>query len=78
MGKLSLRHRRISESISVALVKDTKTDVKVWRHRFLGTKTNGMSGRQTFKDYSFECFRSIEEFKLYIEKEIEDEVRRRQ
>ena len=65
MTQLTLKHKRLSPSVSVALIKIKDKKKKWWRHRY-GIKAR-MSVKQEFKDYTFSKFDSIEKFAEFIE-----------
>lgn len=67
MSLVTLKYKRLLIEESVALVKDTVTLKKVWRHRYRLITVNSSAGSQTFKDYSFRRFSNITEFSDYIE-----------
>ena len=69
MGKLSLKHARIDPSVSVSLVKDENSGVLNWRYRFLTISKNGTYRKHELKDYDYEEFSTLEEFKSRIEYE---------
>lgn len=69
MGKLSIKHSRIDPSVSVSLVKDENSGVLNWRYRFLTISKNGTSRKHELKDYDYEDFSTLEEFKSRIEYE---------
>ena len=69
MGKLSLKHARLDPSVSVSLIKDEDTGVFNWRYRFLTVSKNGTYRKHDLKDYDYNEFKSIEEFKSRIEHE---------
>jgi hypothetical protein len=69
MGKISLEHARLDPSVSVSLVIDEITKVKNWRYRFLVVSTDGTYRKHDLKDYHFEDFDSISQFKSRIEYE---------
>ena len=73
MGKISINHARLAPSVSVALVKDEKSSIKLWRYRFIVKSKSGTYIKHDFKDYSFKEFSSLEEFKNSIEYERESE-----
>jgi hypothetical protein len=67
MGKISVEHSRLAPSVSVALVKDEDSGVKVWRYRFLFTSRSGTAFKHSLKDYAYEDFDNLEQFKSRIE-----------
>tara|TARA_R110000796_G_scaffold73774_2_gene165749 strand:- start:586 stop:828 length:243 start_codon:yes stop_codon:yes gene_type:complete len=69
MGKISLKHARLGESISVALVKDEETQVRFWRYRYVTFSKSGTFRKYDKKDYAYEEFNSLEQFKGRIEYE---------
>jgi hypothetical protein len=75
MGKISIKHSRLTPTSSVSLIKDADTGVYCWRHRFVSTTTNGTAGRQIFNDYTYNLFSVISEFKEYIENIVDKEKR---
>ena len=58
-------HKRLSPNESVSLVKDLKRNVSVWRHR--QTLLNNTHPVQIFEDYPYDKFKTITNFKTYIE-----------
>ena len=76
MGKLLIRHSRISPNVSVSLVKDSETGIFLWRYRFAENSKANIYLRQKFIDYTHDQFGSIEKFRNYIEREIEVKKRK--
>jgi len=73
MGKLNLKHKRITLTESVSLIKETETGKKTWVHKYLGTKRKQQIGIQQFISYPYVDFGSIEHFKRFIEDKKEKE-----
>ena len=71
MGKISLKHARLAESVSVALVKDEESGVRFWRYRYVTSSKSGTFRKYEKKDYDFEEFNSLLQFKSRIEYERE-------
>ena len=69
MGKLSLKHSRLDPSVSVSLIKDEDTGVMNWRYRFLIVSNNGTYRKHDLKDYDYDEFSTLAEFKSRIEYE---------
>jgi len=66
MTKLTLEYKRLSPNESISSFKDTKNNVKAWRHRFI---IKGKAYiKQSYKDYKFEDFKDFEHFTKYIQK----------
>ena len=76
MGKTSLKHHRLEENASVALVRDDETKVLVWRYRFYKFSKNGTSLNFMFTDYAHEEFSSLNDFRSRIEYERELEYKK--
>jgi hypothetical protein len=65
MTKVVLEYKRISPNESIARVKDSENNLKVWRHRYVIKNRTLMS--QEYKDYSIEDYLNINDFQEYIE-----------
>lgn len=70
MGKLSLKHARLSPSVSVSLIKDENTGVLNWRYRFLTISKNGTYRKHELIDYDYNEFSTLAEFMSRIQYEI--------
>ena len=70
MAVINLKHKRITQKVSISLIKK-ETGVKVWRHRYLLAGSRYKQGVQTFEDYVFGEFSGITQFEAFIEKQIE-------
>jgi len=69
MSKKTLEHARLDPSVSVSLVIDEVTNEKNWRYRFIVVSTDGTYIKHDLKDYHFNDFDSISQFKSRIEYE---------
>jgi hypothetical protein len=73
MAKISVEHSRLAPSVSVALVKDEDSGEKLWRYRFVFSGKSGTYIKHDFKDYAYEEFSSLDQFKRKIEYQRESE-----
>lgn len=62
-----MKHARLRPSVSVSLIKDDVTGVLNWRYRFLVVSKNGTYRKHDLKDYPYDEFNSLVEFKSRIE-----------
>ena len=67
MTKLTLKYKRLLPEESISLLKDTKTKRRLWRHRYSVRKGGSALSKQKFKDYMHKKFKTILEFRAFIE-----------
>lgn len=66
MAKITVKYHKLGLSESVALLKDSQTKERNWRHRFIVSKKSNTIGTQVFKDYPHKKFKTFKEFEAYI------------
>lgn len=66
MTKLIIKYKRLAVDESLALIKDTTTNKRNWRHRYV-KKVSKVATNQEFKDYPHNKFKTLELFTTFIE-----------